>query len=1011
MKKLCSYLIVIIHYNNGNGTFTTVNMDRNVYPLPSLSGVERRFIFTDLNGDLMKDYNFFEKYKDETNTTVMRGYPFRILPYFHSNLVTSVRTGTGLKSEFNYSRPIVENDSDPSVFVESLYRPPIYLVDNFKEQAGSLVGKNQDYTYSTPFIHKQGKGFLGFSEVEFTDAVTGFTQKNNYQMETYLFNLCIHTMQSTQSSNPVGVEVFYQPLLTQSLILDGNADTITQTSYEYAVDITDPCLYLDYELFYVNTNKVTQKDYLQNLTTTTSYGYDDYGNPTYINTNYNGDATMQTNNIYTGFGSWWCPKSRLQQSTVTKIRPGETNFTTTTAYTWKNNGAPGTKTVFSGKAKAVTETYTNFDNFGNPQTITLSSAGEESRETLLEYNDGYGRFVTKRTNPLLHEEEFTYDGRTGNLLTHTDANGLITTHTYDGFGRPETIIYPDGNTTVLTRHWNISGKQLFFTKEITGGQPEKRVYYDVLARKCKTAQAGFDGNLICSDIIYNTKGEQWKVSEPHPETSSASQHTLYDYYTNGRLNKITYPSGATDTWTYTEKSTKSTVTNSNGTYKTTETDGTGALTMAKDPAGEITYNYFAHGGIKDINHGGNTIEMTYDDYARQTSLKDPNAGTISYIYNAFGELTQQTDARGNTYNMEYDKLGRLDVKKLGTTIVADYTYDNAPGKAIGFLASLSGDKNITYTYEYDNLSRLIKKTENIDGRIFSIETGYNSKSQVSQIKYPGSTQYIVDNLYQNGYISSVTGTGQNSTTIYTANQYNTRGQLMQYTLGNSKVTTKSYSEYGLLTGISTPGIQNLTYEFNPQTGNLNWRKDAAKIIQENFTYDNLLKNRLENWQVGTTTNTTTYYANGNVNTKTGVGAFAYNAPQPHAVSGVDNTDNIISSTTQDITYTAFNKVEEIIEQDEHKLVFAYGPDQERKKTQLYVWQNNAWQLKTTKYFAGGIYEEEKDEATGIVSDLNYIHAGDGLAAIYSNNNLFYIHKDHLGSYQSISNSIGGRLDW
>ena len=93
--------------------------------------------------------------------------------------------------------------------------------------------------------------------------------------------------------------------------------------------------------------------------------------------------------------------------------------------------------------------------------------------------------------------------------------------------------------------------------------------------------------------------------------------------------------------------------------------------MAKDAGGQINYTHFAHGGIKNIIFDGNTTSMTYDVYGRQTSLADPDAGNITYTYNAFGELTSQTDAIGITYNMEYDKLGRLDVKKLWTTTVAD----------------------------------------------------------------------------------------------------------------------------------------------------------------------------------------------------------------------------------------------------------------------------------------------------------------------------------------------------
>jgi RHS repeat-associated protein len=1007
------------YFNTSNGKFITKRVRQSIYKSSYFKG--RQIILCDINNDLMID--ILEIWRNVTPTASggyvahRSFYNFLGKNFFHTNLVISIRNGASLESKFTYSRPIAKNNTNPNIFIEYLNRPPIYTVDNFTSESGSLISTNQSFVFTTPYIHKQGKGFLGFSDIEMNDNILNFTAKTKYQMETSVFNSCIQATGNKSSSNFLE-KTLYSPLLTKSIILDSNNDTISKTTYKTDVDITDPCLYLDYELFYVNPKSKIEKNYLQNLTTTTNYTYDDYGNPLTVTVDYNGNATTQTTNTYTGFGNWWHQKSRLRQSTVTKSRPGETDFTATTWFDYNTQGALTTTKSFYNQPKQVTKSYSNFDNFGNPKTTQISASGLDTRQTLLEY-DTYGRFVTKQTNPLGHITQFTYDGKTGNLLTLTDANGLITTNYYDGFGRLENIHRPDGNTTEITRHWNIAGNQLYYTQKITSGQPEQRTYYDVLGRNIKSGAAGFDGTMVYTENIYDAKGQLWKTSEPFKTT--ATQYTVYEYLNNGRLNKITYPTGVTRTYSYPAGSTKTTQTSSNGTWKTTEKDGTGALTMAKDAAGEIDYTYFAHGGIKNIIFDGNTTAMGYDDYGRQTSLTDPDAGNITYTYNAFGELTGQTDAKGNSYSMEYDKLGRIKTKKLGATTVADYTYDNAPGKAIGLLAKIEGDNNITYTYEYDNLARPVKKTENIQGTTFNIETGYNSHSQINKVVYPKG--YIVENMYQNGYISSVTGINQNSVNIYTATGYNTRGQITGYNLGNGKTTTKSYNGYGFLTGIATPGIQNLQYNFNTQTGNLNWRKDAAKNITENFTYDNLMKNRLESCTVGATTTTNQYLANGNIDTKTGLGHFAYNGTQPHAVTGIDNTDIIVDPEEQTIDYTPFNKVQFITEGD-YRLQIIYGPDNQRKKTVLYHNANAGtplaksginWVAWKTRYFVGGIYEEELiDAITDNTREINYITGGDGLAAIFEKNNqgenLYYIHKDHLGSYQAVSDNNGNLVE-
>ena len=295
-------------------------------------------------------------------------------------------------------------------------------------------------------------------------------------------------------------------------------------------------------------------------------------------------------------------------------------------------------------------------------------------------------------------------------------------------------------------------------------------------------------------------------------------------------------------------------------------------------------------------------------------------------------------------------------------------------------------------------------------------------SKVSQVKYPGTAAYTVDNLYQNGYLSTVKGTYTTTDDIFTATSYNQRGQVTGYALGNGLSTTRGYDDFGFPTTIQTPGIQNLEYQFDTQTGNLNWRKDVAKTLQESFTYDNLMKNRLETWQVGSgTTFTNQYSSNGNIGSKTWLGSYQYESARPHAVTGVDNTDGWIGTQDQSINYTPFNKVRTIREGD-YKLEIIYGPDNQRKKTVLYRDDNSPVPLKSTKdvinwvpyktkYFVGGIYEEELVEAlTNNTSEINYVAGGDGLAAIFvkddQGENLYYIHKDHLGSYQAVSNESG-----
>jgi hypothetical protein len=95
----------------------------------------------------------------------------------------------------------------------------------------------------------------------------------------------------------------------------------------------------------------------------------------------------------------------------------------------------------------------------------------------------------------------------------------------------------------------------------------------------------------------------------------------------------------------------------------------------------------------------------------------------------------------------------------------------------------------------------------------------------------------------------------------------------------------------------------------------------------------------------------------------------------------------------------------IIEEGIHEVVFTHGSDNTRKK---YVYKQSGT-IKKTKIYAGGGYEKVMEN--GNTKEWYFIPGPDGVAAIYERINggtgsMYYIHKDHLGSYMTITNSAG-----
>jgi len=289
---------------------------------------------------------------------------------------------------------------------------------------------------------------------------------------------------------------------------------------------------------------------------------------------------------------------------------------------------------------------------------------------------------------------------------------------------------------------------------------------------------------------------------------------------------------------------------------------------------------------------------------------------------------------------------------------------------------------IAQHFEYDNFGNVIKET------------------------YPSG--YVIDRQYDtnNGYLTQV---DDQQSTIYTTLQMNAFNQYTAYSQGNS-ITQRTYDDYGLVTNIKaglTGTVQDLAFAWNNNTGNLTLRGDVIKAQAELFDYDNL--NRLTSGAPlsfnPSPTLTMGYDANGNILNKTDAGVYAYNSSKPHAVTDVTNPGETISSITQDIAYTPFNKTASITEGD-YELLFTYGTENQRKKTELRYQTNTE---RTITY--SGAYEKIED-ISGDTYEVHYIVCGPGLSAInviQNNdgvNHLFYVYTDHLGSILTLTDDAG-----
>lgn len=935
------------------------------------------FHFGDFNGDGQGDLFYI-------NRPVTSGKRYFFQPEDQRHLVKAISSSLNATTRFNYKtlcNSLIYSRGNTAVYPVQDFQKAIHVVDQIRTD-DALGGQHLTlYSYQGAKLHRTGKGLLGFSQITTLNSQLDRRIVNSYTLDAYYNQVPVSTTISTASDvTPISYSTYE----------NGTVSSTSLISFPYV-------------------SKTIITDYLRDITTTTLAFYDATGNLSSSSTDYDGEATSSTSATYVNAGAW-CT-SKPDHVSVTHTRGTEPAYTRVTDYTYHPNGKPATMITDPSTSKSVMYTY-SYNGFGNQTNVTMSSTGLISRSNGTGY-DPLGRYVTSESNAVSQTTSMTRDPRNGNILTITDPNSLITTNQYDGWGRIKQVTTPTGSDIFYQYNWTVTGTgaacpNVVYSTVITPeGKPTVIEHYDLFGRTLRTETVGFNGTPILSDRTYNIKGELTSESKPYGTTETAA-FSSYVYDVQGRLTSATHPETQI---VYVYEGRKTTTTNVGAVQVTSQLiDATGKVIESADVAGTITYEYHSCGEPKTITSpDGSVISLEYDAYGRQNKLIDPDAGTIEYEYDAFGDLIYQKDAKAQIYTMLYDPLSRM-IAKTGTEGTYTWVYDPANGK--GQLGGMQAPNGYQTTYAYDSYSRLSTVMDIPSGGSLSFVTryGYDAFNNVTGQEYPSGFRIVnVYNTY--GFLSEVWEDG-GLIPIWKGVQQNSLDQWTQYVYGNAQIVTREYdkdSGYPVLyksnavSASSGTAIINMQYAFHAPTGNLMMRSDLNNVLAEGFVYDDL--NRLIISSPPGSPTHITYNSTGNILSKTLTGTYTYGAGSagPHAVTSITNTGMpVFPAQTQDVTYTAFHKVE-TIEEGDSLMEFTYGPDQERRITELY---DNGTLIRK-KYYS---INYERIEMPGNTRRVHYIPGGDGLAAIYVTDNsgaqLYYVHKDHLGSILLITDFAG-----
>jgi YD repeat-containing protein len=317
-----------------------------------------------------------------------------------------------------------------------------------------------------------------------------------------------------------------------------------------------------------------------------------------------------------------------------------------------------------------------------------------------------------------------------------DAVGwYYTTQTYDWNGRLLRTTHPDGTYTEAsyTSCGCAGGEVVTLTDEgtIDAGTPKRRqqkIYSDILGRNWKTELLNWEGGTVYSATVntYNARDQltqvrQWagpegtgtyqdttmeydgygRLWKRHVPEQNAGTNTVYEYFSDDRIQKVTDARGASTSYDYTG-------TNRHLVKKITYNAGASGAVVP----GEANFNYDSAGNRTSMTDDLGSVSYQYNTLSQLTSesrtFNDPNNPTmngvirpLSYDYNLVGQLKSITDPFNATINYGYDVAGRLS-NITGSNYLGVTQYASGMNyRAWGALKSGVVSTNLSLTYSYN----------------------------------------------------------------------------------------------------------------------------------------------------------------------------------------------------------------------------------------------------------------------------------------------------------------------
>jgi RHS repeat-associated protein len=422
-----------------------------------------------------------------------------------------------------------------------------------------------------------------------------------------------------------------------------------------------------------------------------------------------------------------------------------------------------------------------YDSFGNLASVTYPGITTPAQYT---YNTAH--LYTGGTDPRGNALPSTTYDTSGRLQTVTDALSQTTSYAYNVAGNTTTTTYPpdaNGNTGTATMVYDSYGMLL------TATDPLKNT----------------------TTNTYDANHNLLSVTDPLGHTTS------YTYDSNGNKTSRTYPKTATSvnttsTTVYNASSEQTQTTDELGNARNFTYDANFWPKSASDTIGPVvSFTFNANGTTAakaigyDLTATSNVATaQTYDAYGNMTSQTDALGRQTQYVYDTLGRLTSTIAPAGGTTTNTYDALGNLKTSAQPLGRNNSYTYDANGNK----LSETDANGNTT-SYQYDALNRVTQATYPTSP---ATTMAYTYDFRNNAINTTDQASHVTSNVYDPaGRLTSITNAFGTPQAAITSSTYYNDGRKASETDPLGHTTTYNYDSAGRLT--STVDAQSNTTQY------------------------------------------------------------------------------------------------------------------------------------------------------------------------------------------------------